>query len=309
MDYLQHQQQGSLITEHLHSQLPMVILEVFRIWCCNVNNYYCCGRTRRWYTCIFCYWWFFTFWCFFRFCKWTTYWYACIYVSVDTTSTFTITATDDESQTNSRQFNLIVLRPVYVTQINQSLMFDGSTSVKTGRNNHCAASTTYTVFCMWIKDLEDLMNYEYFWSNGNRGSLIWISGITDKKCLLILNLNFLHLEQVERCQTWMHVVFQNNVGTVTVWVNGIKFIMRSTGVALDTTTNATHIGRYYAVVSTINGVTIIITMVTWQTITSLMDWQKHQQILQQNIMVYGHLSHIMEHTLQWCKIRLFQMFQ
>ena len=36
---------------------------------------------------------------------------------------------------------------------------------------------------------------------------------------------------------------------------------------------------------------LIITMVTWQTITLLTDWQKHQQILQQNIMVYGHLSH------------------
>ena len=43
-------------------------------------------------------------------------------VSANTTSTFTITATDDENQTNTRQFNLIVLRPVSTTQINQSLI-------------------------------------------------------------------------------------------------------------------------------------------------------------------------------------------
>ena len=64
-------------------------------------------------------------------------------VSANTTFTFTITATDDENQTNSRQFNLIVLRPVYVTQINQSLMFDGSTSALV--RTTATASTTYTV--------------------------------------------------------------------------------------------------------------------------------------------------------------------
>ena len=79
-------------------------------------------------------------------------------VSADTTSTFTITATDDESQTNSRQFNLIVLRPVYVTQINQSMIFDGSSSAVVGTT--ATASTTYT-FSMWIKRsgrLKMLMN-------------------------------------------------------------------------------------------------------------------------------------------------------
>ena len=91
-------------------------------------------------------------------------------VSADTTSTFTITVTDDESQTNSRQFNLIVLRPVYVTQINQSLVFDGSTSAVVGTT--ATASSTYTV-SMWLKRSGRFDNYEYVWSNGNSWFLEW----------------------------------------------------------------------------------------------------------------------------------------
>ena len=41
-------------------------------------------------------------------------------VTSDTTFNFTITATDDGSQTNSRAFNLIVLRPIYATNIAKS---------------------------------------------------------------------------------------------------------------------------------------------------------------------------------------------
>ena len=41
----------------------------------------------------------------------------------NTTSTFTVTATDNEGQTSTRQFNLIVLRPIYTKTINNSLAF------------------------------------------------------------------------------------------------------------------------------------------------------------------------------------------
>ena len=44
----------------------------------------------------------------------------------NTTFNFTVTATDDENQTNSRAFNLIVLRPVYATQIAKSIRFNDS---------------------------------------------------------------------------------------------------------------------------------------------------------------------------------------
>ena len=45
-------------------------------------------------------------------------------VSSNTTFNFTVTATDNENQTNSRAFNLIVLRPIYATQIANSIRFD-----------------------------------------------------------------------------------------------------------------------------------------------------------------------------------------
>ena len=48
--------------------------------------------------------------------------------TANTTFNFTVTATDDENQTNSRAFNLIVLRPIYATQISNSLRFDGTSS-------------------------------------------------------------------------------------------------------------------------------------------------------------------------------------
>ena len=186
-------------------------------------------------------------------------------VSADTTSTFTITATDDESQTNSRQFNLIVLRPVYVTQINQSMIFDGSSSAVVGTT--ATASTTYT-FSMWIKRSGRLDAYEYFWSNGNRG-LVFNNTITTSEMYYWNGTKYTFTRSFRDVGTWMHIVFQNNAGTVTVWVNNNQVYSGDTGVALDTTTNATHIGRYY-----VSGSGAIISMVTWQTITSLMDWQK-----------------------------------
>ena len=42
-------------------------------------------------------------------------------ITANTTFNFTVTATDDENQTNSRAFNLIVLRPVYAVQIAKSI--------------------------------------------------------------------------------------------------------------------------------------------------------------------------------------------
>ena len=45
-------------------------------------------------------------------------------VTSNTTFNFTVTATDNENQTNSRAFNLIVLRPIYSTQIANSIRFD-----------------------------------------------------------------------------------------------------------------------------------------------------------------------------------------
>ena len=163
-------------------------------------------------------------------------------VSSTTTSNFTVTATDDEGQTNSRAFSLAVLRPVYVTQINQSLVFDGSASAVVGTT--ATASTTYTV-SMWVKRSGRFDDYEYLWSNGNRGFGFW-TGLTDSKFYYYNGSQLSASRMLRDVGTWMHVVFQNNAGTVTVWINGNQIYNASTGVALQTTTNATHIGRYYS---------------------------------------------------------------
>ena len=71
-------------------------------------------------------------------------------VTSDTTYTFTVTATDDESQTNSRQFTLIVLRPVYARQISNSLRFNGSSSIMYRVFGTPTDRQTWTVSC-WVK--------------------------------------------------------------------------------------------------------------------------------------------------------------
>ena len=76
-------------------------------------------------------------------------------VTSDTTFNFTITATDDESQTNSRAFNLIVLRPIYATNIAKSLMFNdgGNDHIQAGNsvmNSTTGNGKTFT-FSAWVK--------------------------------------------------------------------------------------------------------------------------------------------------------------
>ena len=72
-------------------------------------------------------------------------------ITSDTTFNFTVTATDDENQTNSRAFNLIVLRPIYATQISNSLRFnddDGSYLSRTPSSNGNRKTWTWSA---WIK--------------------------------------------------------------------------------------------------------------------------------------------------------------
>ena len=55
--------------------------------------------------------------------------------SVDTTYNFTVTATDDENQTTDRQFNLIVVRPVYIKTIDQAIKLGWSIPLKSKKNS------------------------------------------------------------------------------------------------------------------------------------------------------------------------------
>ena len=74
----------------------------------------------------------------------------------DTTTNFTITATDDEGQTNSRAFNLIVLRPVYSLALSNSVRLDSIHANYLVRDNRnigsgmAQAGNTFTIAC-WVK--------------------------------------------------------------------------------------------------------------------------------------------------------------
>ena len=80
--------------------------------------------------------------------------------AADTTSTFTVTATDDEGQTNTRQFNLIVLRPVYSLALSNSVRLDSTHNTHLVRDNRligsgmAAGGNTFTVAC-WVKKERD----------------------------------------------------------------------------------------------------------------------------------------------------------
>ena len=72
-------------------------------------------------------------------------------VTSNTTFNFTVTATDDENQTNSRAFNLIVLRPIYATQISNSLLMTADLSTKLSRTPSSASNRKTWTWSGWIK--------------------------------------------------------------------------------------------------------------------------------------------------------------
>ncbi len=73
-------------------------------------------------------------------------------VSTTTTTNFTITATDDENQTNSRAFSLQVLRPVYPYNIPFSLKFNNETNTALSKAwSGNATDGTRGTLSMWVK--------------------------------------------------------------------------------------------------------------------------------------------------------------
>jgi hypothetical protein len=72
-------------------------------------------------------------------------------VTSNTTFNFTVTATDDENQTNARAFNLIVLRPIYATQISNSLLMTAALSTKLSRTPSSASNRKTWTWSGWIK--------------------------------------------------------------------------------------------------------------------------------------------------------------
>ena len=83
-----------------------------------------------------------------------------------TTYNFTVTATDDENQTNSRAFNLVVLRPVYAYSIPQSLMFNRQDSQHMTWNLASAGNRKTWTLSFWLKRSEIDATTRYIFEAG-----------------------------------------------------------------------------------------------------------------------------------------------
>ena len=71
--------------------------------------------------------------------------------AANTTFNFTVTATDNENQTNSRAFNLIVLRPIYLTSLDDSLRFNDDDSAYLSRTPSSAGNRKTWTWSAWVK--------------------------------------------------------------------------------------------------------------------------------------------------------------
>ena len=160
-------------------------------------------------------------------------------VTADTTFNFTVTATDDENQTNSRAFNLIVLRPVYPYSINQSLKFNWAEATNMSKQwARAATDGTRGTLSVWLKRGvigNDTGNHQYFIHSGTGATN---AGHMDVKfqtgdAITIGRYNdtpFSGGSAVFRdTSNWYHLVvaFDSSSSTASdremkVWVNGVR---------------------------------------------------------------------------------------
>ena len=160
---------------------------------------------------------------------------------------FTVTATDDESQTSTRNFTLNVLRPVYTNTISNSLVLDDGNSQ--GLNWSPASDGNLRLWTMsfWVKP------------NNMTDSEMWLAGTSSDRTRLEFGgstgttgriMNFAHIvggtnrfgfslgDAIEPNDQagWYHVVVQWNTAQATaadrfkLWINGTYIDMAASWV-------------------------------------------------------------------------------
>tara|TARA_R100001510_G_C7652832_1_gene210776 strand:+ start:23 stop:3334 length:3312 start_codon:yes stop_codon:yes gene_type:complete len=153
-------------------------------------------------------------------------------VTADTTYNFTVTATDDENQTNSRAFNLIVLRPVYIKQINKALKMGWSANNTNLSKSLTGSKSTYTI-SMWVKKWHDrgtVGTSTYLWSaSSGTGTLNECrdnNAIDQRGTFNSYDTSGggrgTHSEADSFGGDWQHLVWQVNSGTAKLYVNGVE---------------------------------------------------------------------------------------
>ena len=159
----------------------------------------------------------------------------------NTTSTFTVTATDDENQTNTRQFNLIVLRPMYTKTINNSIQFvsNRDTRLEYTPSQNGDDRTKFTI-STWVKrsslgyksgnDRDYIISARETGSGAGHCSVHFENGDEIKFNSAITGSYISTHSVFQETATWyhLHVNADSNASTgsrVRIWINGQEVAM------------------------------------------------------------------------------------
>ena len=150
-----------------------------------------------------------------------------------TTYNFTVTATDDENQTNSRAFNLVVLRPVYAYQVPQSIQFvDDYTQYLSWTPTTAGNRRTFT-WSGWVKRGSFTGDYQGLFLGSGLDTGIFFDP-NDKINVNMASPNYHTITsaaQFRDTNSWYHIVYATDTtqaveaDRLSVWVNGVKQTM------------------------------------------------------------------------------------
>jgi hypothetical protein len=145
----------------------------------------------------------------------------------DTTFNFTVTATDDENQTNARAFNLIVLRPIYATSIDNSLRFNDDDGSYLSWTPAAASNRKTWTYSLWLKRganiTASVQNHALLSnSDGSQGLYLRVNPNDPKIDFACGNGNLVTNALYRDHSAWYHIVAQYDSAnsTMKLYVNG-----------------------------------------------------------------------------------------
>ena len=159
--------------------------------------------------------------------------------SATTTTNFTITATDDESQTTARAFSLQVLRPVQAYLIAKSLEFNGTSHYLYKNGWPTATDSSRSTWSAWIKKTEPASESTYgtiFGTNtgNNAFNRIGINSAGMFDALRVRNsssidqMEFTGSHVLDDTNSWYHLFVsvdfnQSGNAKIVAYVNGVLY--------------------------------------------------------------------------------------
>jgi len=146
---------------------------------------------------------------------------------------FTVTATDDENQTNTRNFILTVVRPVYTYEITQSLTFNDGALPYIDRFPSSDGNRKVWTSSFWIKRAQTGQAH-YLWSGGAYSGNDGIAAIyinTDDKIHIYYDTSGSNPAGAVSAKTltdttnWYHIVWAVDAANTQhkIWVNGERW--------------------------------------------------------------------------------------